>query len=132
MRTRWPPRWPFITKSIRKSSLRPTKSRDLHAKCLFYWLLNYIHHPCDPSDQCYHSAFDIFKMASKIVANKFFNPWERHPTCTRCLYKHTYLNKQTWYACIIELHCKCRHIWEWHQGPKLQCFLKVKKDLSID
>ena len=31
MRKRLPP-----TKSIRKSSLRPTKSKDLHAKCLFY------------------------------------------------------------------------------------------------
>ena len=31
---------------------------------------------------------------------------------------------------MIELHCKCRHIWEWHLGPKLQCFLKVKEDLS--
>ena len=26
------------------------------------------------SQWCYHSAFDIFKMASKIVANTFFKP----------------------------------------------------------
>ena len=26
------------------------------------------------SQWCYHSAFDKFKMASKIVANKFFKP----------------------------------------------------------
>ena len=26
-------------KKYMKSSLRPTKSRDLHAKCLFYWFL---------------------------------------------------------------------------------------------
>ena len=29
----------------------------------------------------HHSAFDIFKMVSKIVADNFSNPWERHPTC---------------------------------------------------
>ena len=42
-------------KSIRKSSRRPTKSRGLHAKCLFYCFLNYRHHPCDPSDAIYAS-----------------------------------------------------------------------------
>ena len=40
-------------KNIRKSSLRQTKSRDLHAKCLFYWSLIYKHHPCDPSGAIY-------------------------------------------------------------------------------
>ena len=31
------------------------------------------------SQWCYHSAFYIFKMASKIVANKFFKPVEAAP-----------------------------------------------------
>ena len=35
MRTRWPPRWQFITQNIRTSSLRLVSSRNLHAKFYF-------------------------------------------------------------------------------------------------
>ena len=42
MRTRWPPRWQFITQNIRKSSVRLVSSRNLHAKFYFtdFWTTN--------------------------------------------------------------------------------------------
>ena len=63
-------------KNMRKSSLRLANSRDLHTKCLFYWFLNYKHYRCNIQVMLYmhHSEFDIFKMASRMVANKFYKP----------------------------------------------------------
>ena len=37
-------------KKYKKIFPETDKSRDLHAKCLFYQFLNYRHHSCDPSD----------------------------------------------------------------------------------
>ena len=80
----------------------------------------------------HNSEFDIFKMASKMVVDKFYK-WEPHLSCRyvwwicnipaflpdgEALYKHVYLNKRTQHACLIELHCTSRHIWEWHQINK--------------
>ena len=39
MRTRWPPRWQFITKNMRTSSLRLANSSYLHTKCLILLIL---------------------------------------------------------------------------------------------
>ena len=63
-------------KNIRKFSLRPTNSKDLHVKCWFSWFLSSRHHPCNiPVMQLmHHSEFDIFKMASRMVADKFYKP----------------------------------------------------------
>ena len=63
-------------KNIRKFYLRPVNSRDSHAKCWYYWFLSYSHHPCNvPVMQLmHHSEFDIFKMASRMEADKFYKP----------------------------------------------------------
>ena len=63
-------------KNIRKFSLRPANSRELPAKCWFYWFLSNRHHPCNiPVMQLmHHLEFDIFKMASRLVADKFYKP----------------------------------------------------------
>ena len=47
-----------------------------NAKCWFYWFLSYRHYPCNiPVMQLMHySKFDIFKMASRIIADKFCKP----------------------------------------------------------
>ena len=78
MRPRWLQRLKFITQNIRKSSLGPTNSRDLHAKCLFYWFFNYRHHPCNIPVILFmhHSDFDkhVFNMASRLVSTKFYKP----------------------------------------------------------
>ena len=114
-------------KNIRGFSLKPTNSRDLHEKCWFDWFWSYRHHPCNiPVMQLmHHPEFYIFKMSSRLVANL----WEPHLTCRHVwwicnkpdvlpdgdtLYKHVYLNKWTQHACMIELHCTSRHVWEWH------------------
>ena len=132
MLTRLPPRWRFITKeNIRKSSLILANFRDLYAKCLFYWFLNYKHYRCNIPMMLFmhHSEFNIFKMASGMVANMIYKPVGGDPTrwiCNRpdalpgraALYKPAYLNKWTQHACLIELHCTSRHIWEWHRISK--------------
>ena len=56
----------------------------------------------------HHSEFDIFKMASRLIAVSFTSPWEPHLTCRHVWwicnipdflpdgeahYKHVYLNK---------------------------------------
>ena len=63
-------------KKYEKFSLRLTNSIDSHVKCGFYWFLSYRHHPCNiPVMQLmHHSKFDIFKMASRMVADKFYKP----------------------------------------------------------
>ena len=59
MRTRWPPRWQFITQNIRKSSLRIVSSRNLHAKFYFTDFLNY-KHPCNiHSSDAINTSFGI-------------------------------------------------------------------------
>ena len=63
-------------KNMRKFSLRPVNSTDLHVKCWFYWFFSNRHHPCNtPVMQLmHHSKFVIFKMASRMVADKFYKP----------------------------------------------------------
>ena len=63
-------------KNIIKFSLRLANSTELHAKCVVYWFLSYRHHPCNIPVilLMHHSEFDIFKMASRLVADKFYKP----------------------------------------------------------
>ena len=44
-------------------------------KILFDWFLNYKHYPCNIPVMVFihHSEFDIFKMASRMVPDKFYN-----------------------------------------------------------
>ena len=117
-------------KKYKKIFPGPANSRDLHVKWLFYRFLSYRHHPCNiPVMQLmHHSEFNIFKMAVRMVAEKFTNSWKPHLTCRHvwwiyniskfspdgeALYKHVYPHKWTQYACLIELHCTSRHIWDW-------------------
>ena len=63
-------------KKYKKIFPKLANSRDLHVKCWFYWSLSYRLHPCNiPVMQLmHHSEFDIFKMASRMVADKFYKP----------------------------------------------------------
>ena len=63
-------------KNIRKFPLRPANSRDSYTKCWFYWFLRYSYHPCNIQvmQLMHYSEFDIFKMASRLVADKFYKP----------------------------------------------------------
>ena len=58
------------------------KLHRFNAKCWSYWFLSYRHHPCNiPVTQLmHHSEFDIFKMASRMVANKFYKPMGAAPS----------------------------------------------------
>ena len=131
MRTRWPPRWQFITKNMRKSSLKLVKIQGFAFKMLICLILE-LHYRCNIQVMLFmhHSEFDIFKMAPWKVADKFYKPLKQHPTCRHvwlicngpdalsdraAIYKHAYLNKWTQHACLIELHCTSRHIWEQHR-----------------
>ena len=50
---------------------------------IFILLILELHYRCNIPVMLFmhHSEFDIFKMASRIVADKFYKIWERHPTC---------------------------------------------------
>ena len=62
----------------RKKKIFPEtdRLRGLHAKCLFYWFLKYKHYRCNIPVLLFihHSEFDIFKMASRILADTFYKP----------------------------------------------------------
>ena len=49
------------------------KLQGFACKCWFYWFLSYIYRPCiiPVMQLMHHSEFDIFKMASRMVADKF-------------------------------------------------------------
>ena len=50
-------------------------------RMLFYWFLNYKHYRCNIQVMkfMHYSEFDIFKMASRIVADKFNKPMGAAP-----------------------------------------------------
>ena len=71
-----PPRWQFITKKYKKIFPETDKLQGFACKMLIFWILNYRHHPCKISVMLimYHSEFDIFKIASRLVSGKFYIP----------------------------------------------------------
>ena len=76
----------YYKKNIRKFSLRPANYRDLHVKMLILLIL-VLHHPCNIQmmQLMHYSDFDMFKMASRMVAEYFYKPMGAAPNLLTCL-----------------------------------------------
>ena len=58
-------------KKYKKNFPETGKLQGFACKMLIYWFLSYRHHPCNIQvmQLMHHSEFDIFKMASSMVAD---------------------------------------------------------------